>query len=561
MMQGNLAKISTTMAIEAERQPETLDEFLHYWALERPQDLALVDAYNRSSIGLGEPTRINFAQAERVSEGLATLFSAHGLTPGNTIAVQLPNIIELPLVLMGAMRAGLTTCLLPVFWHHHEINQALHKVPVQAVVTVGELANHKYAETICHLAFDHMSIRYIYGIGPNQPDGVTPLTHIFEQSRGTSADYDAHSGLPGMTKDDPAVITWSIQPGQGLVPVYRTHQELIAAGLLHINELDLTMEDRFLNTYALTSLTSLASMFVPWLLTGGSLVQHHPFEYSTFLQQLVDEQITYTTVPTPVIASLSQDGVLEEGALHLKKLGCIWPAPHLTPSKEMQVNGNIPIYDIRNLHEKAIYLARRKQESDLANLKLGSIGSDKNNYNGSALLETRIKGRIRKASLAREALAGTLYVRGASVSQDFVPEKATTAANSTPLRDAHEEWVSTGIHCSICDSVSQDVICAADPDLIYHGGTSVSAQELDELYQSYDKFSDAAVFTRPDPVIGERIFAAVVPAEQANPTLAGLKDYLRTLKIAPFKEPEVIVVVSEIPRDDAGRILRDEIPL
>jgi non-ribosomal peptide synthetase component E (peptide arylation enzyme) len=43
------------------------------------------------------------------------------------------------------------------------------------------------------------------------------------------------------------------------------------------------------------------------------------------------------------------------------------------------------------------------------------------------------------------------------------------------------------------------------------GGFTIAAHELDELYQSFPFYLDAACFVLPDPIVGDRIFGAVVP--------------------------------------------------
>jgi mycobactin salicyl-AMP ligase len=49
------------------------------------------------------------------------------------------------------------------------------------------------------------------------------------------------------------------------------------------------------------------------------------------------------------------------------------------------------------------------------------------------------------------------------------------------------------------------------PELLRHGGIAIATSELDELYRSYPGYLDAACFVLSDPVIGDRIFAAVLP--------------------------------------------------
>jgi mycobactin salicyl-AMP ligase len=103
------------------------------------------------------------------------------------------------------------------------------------------------------------------------------------------------------------------------------------------------------------------------------------------------------------------------------------------------------------------------------------------------------------------------------------------------------------------------LICLPEPDLAYHGGVLIDIRELDRIYGDFPDFLDAAAFTIDDPVMGERIFAAVVPLPGAAPGEPEFRAYLESLEISPVKFPEKLVVVSVIPRDAQGRVLRGDI--
>jgi mycobactin salicyl-AMP ligase len=98
-----------------------------------------------------------------------------------------------------------------------------------------------------------------------------------------------------------------------------------------------------------------------------------------------------------------------------------------------------------------------------------------------------------------------------------------------------------------------------DPELIHHGGFTIAASELDGLYQAYPGFLDAACFVLPDPIVGDRIFAAVAPSPSAPVSLEALHRFLMERGVSPYKFPDKLLVVRDIPRGPNGRILRDEI--
>jgi len=98
-----------------------------------------------------------------------------------------------------------------------------------------------------------------------------------------------------------------------------------------------------------------------------------------------------------------------------------------------------------------------------------------------------------------------------------------------------------------------------DPELLHHGGFTIATRELDALYQSFPGFLDAACFTLADPIVGDRIFAAVVPRPSEAVSLEALHQFLTERGAAPYKFPDKLVVVRDIPREASGRVLRDEV--
>lgn len=568
-MKGNLA---TALVDEKEPQPaqntteQTLDAFLKLWATRTPNALALADAPNRSEFAIGQAKSFTFAEVYEISGQLAKQFREHGLNPGHILAIQLPNIVELPILVLAALRAGLIACPFPFLWRRYEIEQALRQIPARAFMTVGDFDGFSHSEMMCELAFDNLGVRFIYGVGPKQADGVTSLDYFFNKDTMRPPQNDEEHNLHTSQLDNPALITWSMRPGLGLQPIYRNHRELIASGLMHVLELGLNPSDRLLNPYPLTGLIGLAGIFVPSLLIGASVVQHHPFNYNAFVEQMHNEKVNYAAAPAAVLQTLQQDNVLSQVQDHLRSFGCVWQIPHEKQVDRKSVGSlPMPIYDIRNLHETAIYISKRDENTPKGEIKLGDFRSKDPDGKEMRLFETRFKGRMRSGqsknsgtSSQSHRFSGTLFVRGVSVPKGSGIE---AQEKKKGIFASYDDWVNTGIQCYVGhDSTRMDrVCCEADENVLYHGGTMIFADELDKIYGGFDGFSDAAVFTYPDPVLGQRLFAAIVPE---NPQMFQKKDfdnYLSHLGIAPYKFPEQLIIVDKIPKNNDNKVLREEI--
>jgi non-ribosomal peptide synthetase component E (peptide arylation enzyme) len=125
-----------------------------------------------------------------------------------------------------------------------------------------------------------------------------------------------------------------------------------------------------------------------------------------------------------------------------------------------------------------------------------------------------------------------------------------------PLAPDAKGFVNTGL---LANPESDGMLkLRRDPEMLHPGGMMVAASELDALYRGVPGALDAACFALPDPILGDRIFAAVVPKPDQTVSLEGLLAFLRLRDVAPYKFPDGGAVVTAIPRDADDRVLREQ---
>ena len=66
--------------------------------------------------------------------------------------------------------------------------------------------------------------------------------------------------------------------------------------------------------------------------------------------------------------------------------------------------------------------------------------------------------------------------------------------------------------------------------------------------------SEAACVALPDPVMGEKVCAFVLPRDGATPSLESLRTHLLERGLARFKLPERLEVRAELPRTASGKV-------
>lgn len=92
-------------------------------------------------------------------------------------------------------------------------------------------------------------------------------------------------------------------------------------------------------------------------------------------------------------------------------------------------------------------------------------------------------------------------------------------------------------------------------DIIIRGGEKLSAKEIEDLLFEHPQVRGVAVVPMPDPALGERVCAFVVPANSdAPPCLAELVRFLEAHEISRRKLPERLEIVEELPVTASGKI-------
>jgi long-chain acyl-CoA synthetase len=96
-------------------------------------------------------------------------------------------------------------------------------------------------------------------------------------------------------------------------------------------------------------------------------------------------------------------------------------------------------------------------------------------------------------------------------------------------------------------------------DFIKYKGYRISASEIEAILQDHEAIIGACVVGVPDPKVGERIKAIVVPKEDIRGVSAN--DLIRWCRerLAPYKIPQFIEFRDMLPKSKVGKLLRREI--
>ncbi|MEV6328763.1 acyl-CoA synthetase [Streptomyces sp. NPDC051909] len=146
---------------------------------------------------------------------------------------------------------------------------------------------------------------------------------------------------------------------------------------------------------------------------------------------------------------------------------------------------------------------------------------------------------------------GEIQVRGPNLFTAYLNRPDATAAAF-----ADGGWFRTGDMAVREPDGYVRIVGRKATDLIKSGGYKIGAGEVENALLDHPGVREAAVTGEPDPDLGERIVAWIVPADPADPPAPGpLADHVAAL-LAPHKRPREVRYLDALPRNDMGKILK-----
>jgi non-ribosomal peptide synthetase component E (peptide arylation enzyme) len=472
----------------------TLDDLFRRAAVRNPDAIALVDPDNRASFTDGEARQLTYAQADRAIWAIAARLQALSLRADNSVAYQLPNTVDSVLLLLGILRAGLIAAPLPMLWRKSEIVAALSQVEAKALVTTSRIGEADHCDITMQAAAELFSVRHVCGFGDGLPDGVVSLQDVFSDGRHKLSPPTQCEGNPARYR---AVITF--EPAtRGIQPIMRNHAQLIAGGMALLALCGINQGGAILSATPISSFAGIAVTLLPWLLSGGPLVLHQPFNADIFVAQQRVWQCNAVVVPGPLAAALSDTGHFDDIATML----ALWRAPE-RPDRE-QWHGRAPLCDITAFGEFGLIASRRGHGDIMAPLPFGAPHT-------SAVIE------------GKRTSTGTLALRGAMVAGPRLAAPEDHGANAS---EAVDGFVDTFYQCRV--EHDKLVVAGPQPGMVGIGGYRIARGEIDAMCAALPP--DSLIAALPDALTGQRLKGRAVDpaaakarlvASGANPLLAG----------------------------------------
>jgi long-chain acyl-CoA synthetase len=457
--------------------------------------------------------QIDFAGLQRGCRRVAAALASHGVRPGDTVALVLPNGLGTLQWLLGAMHAGI--CVIPV-----------------NLLSTPEAMRH---------VVEHGDARLVLAA----PEWVAPLRGLLPAVPVVEVDPDARA-LPDTELDTPAPDPQSMAllmytSGTTGRPkgVMLTQANLAANAAAIAAEHALTPADRVLGVLPLYHINAFAVTMLAPLASGGSVAMAPRFSVQRFWAQARDCGCTWINVG----ADHHRLPARGAGATRRRPRRAA-PVPQrqrglaARASPRLRSPLRLGIIETMGLTETAAPSFSNPLEP--SRRKLGSVGRASGRRGAC--------GRRRAAPLP-DGCTGEITIRGPHVMKGYYKNADATAAAFTP-----DGWLRTG-DLGHRDADGFFFVTGRIKELIIKGGENIAPREIDEALLRHPAVLDAAAVGVPDPHYGQEILACVVLREGATADEAALRAHCEGL-LGRYKTPRRFRFVAELPRGPSGKVQR-----
>jgi long-chain acyl-CoA synthetase len=478
-----------------------------------------------------------------------------GLIQGDRIGLQMPNILQYPVAMFGALRAGLTVVNTNPLYTPRELEHQYRDAGVKAIVVLANFARNLQTvwpalgrppvvltqlgdlfPTVRRLGIN-FAVRHLKKLVPHfDLPGAVPFRTALSRGRGHGPPAGA-----AVRSDDVAFLqytggTTGIAKGAML-----THRNVIA----NMEQASAWMGSRFaegeeivvtpLPLYHIFSLTVNCLLFLKW--GGRNVLVENPRDFRSFVDVLRARPFTVlTAVSTMLDALMNQPdfAAIDFSRAKLTVAGAM-PLSRAVAERWRARTKSVLIEGYGLTEASPIVCANPVDGTD----RLGTIGlpfpSTDVRLVDDAGVEVPLGNR------------GELTVRGPQVMKGYWNRTEETA---TALRDG---WLWTG---DVAEMDPDGFLRIVDriKDMILVSGFNVYPSEVEDVLMNHPDVVEVGAVGVPNERSGEAVKVVIV---SRRPTLAASEvvEFCRT-RLAAYKVPKLVEFRSELPKTNLGKVLR-----
>ncbi|MFC3116595.1 AMP-binding protein [Cellvibrio fontiphilus] len=500
---------------------------------------------------------LTYADLDHLSGQFAAYLQQQtSLRPGDRIAIQLPNILQYPVAIFGALRAGMVVVNTNPLYTPHEIKHQLNDSGAKALVVLANIAKNAASiinETsveqviVTELADLHPFIKrtlinaVVKHVKKMVPPFSFPKQIAFNRALASaSAPWQSVMQSP----EDVAVLQYTGGTTGVAKGAMLTHRNLVA----NMEQLNERMKNVFrpaqelyvapLPLYHIYSFTIHCTSAVA--LGNHSLLIPNPRDIPTFVKTLQGVPFTFFVGLNTLFNALmrNQDFCnLDFSSLRLTCSGGMALTAETT--KHWLELTKAPISEGYGLTETSPVVSN----NPIDQVQFGTVGLP--------LPDTECKVIDEHNNSLPTGEAGELCVRGPQVMKGYWQRVEATAE----VLDA-DGWFKTG-DIAVIQSDGFIKIVDRKKDMINVSGFKVFPNEVEDVLSSHPDVIEAAVVGVSDGEGSEIVKAFIVTANESL-TVEELRKFAKQTLTA-YKVPHQIEFRKDLPKTNVGKILRREL--
>ena len=469
--------------------------------------------------------RLTYAELRAAAERMAAALAGAGLGRHDRVVVQLPNVPEFVVLHFALQRLGAIPIMaLPAhrereIGHFVELAEARWYVAADAALSVVVREQHPGLERVLLLG-------ELRALAAAAPDRRAPAVEIDPLD---PALFLLSGGTTGLPK---------------LIP--RTHDDYwynsVAAAAVN----DIREDDALLAVLPLGHNFPLACPGLQGFLQRGARVVLGPSTAPADSVELIArERVTHLELVPALLIRWLNDAAFQPDRLRSVRIvntGGHRLQPEVKRRCEALLAG-CTVQEVLGMAEGLLCYVRLDDADDVRFETAGRPVSE--------LDEIRVVDDDERD--VRPGEVGELLARGPYTIRGYFRAPEHNAAAFTP-----DGFYRTGDLVRL-DASGSVIVAGRKKDLINRAGEKISAEEVENLIIGHPAVLNVACVPVPDPVLGERMCACVIPRPGAALTLEELSEFLLGKGIAKFKLPERLELMDEFPMTRVGKVSKRDL--
>ena len=502
---------------------------------------------------------LSYDDVDKMTRNFAAYLMDSGLKKGDRIAIMMPNLLQYPIALFAALRAGLivvnTNPLYTARELEHQLNdsgavaivilenfastlvEVLDKTAIKTIITtqIGDLAGFPKSLLV------NFVVKRIKKMVPafSLPASTVKFNHVL------AAGKDKPFSDAEISHEDIAFLqytggTTGVAKGAAL-----THRNMIA-NLLQVeawasNELNADAHEIFITALPLYHIFSLTANAFSFKIGAKSVLITNPRDMAGFVKELSKHDFTFMAgVNTLFNGLVNTAGFDKVDFSHLKLILGGGMAVQESVANEWKAVTNVPIIEAYGLTETSPGVCVNPTNSHEYS---GNIGLP------ISSTEVCVKNDKGEQQVFNEP--GELCVRGPQVMKEYWNRPGETA---NVMDD--KGWLHTG-DIAIINEGGYVKLVDRLKDLIIVSGFNVYPNEVENVVAAHPKVLEVGAIGVPHEKSSEVVKLFVVKKDQSL-TEEELMDYCYK-EMARYKCPKYITFLDDLPKSNVGKVLRKDL--